>query len=329
MNDFPDHSAEGFDILYADDDTSNLADQDPEILEMKLQEKANSATAWIQDNKMICSGEKTKLLVVATRELRAARLDRKLEVKVGGKNVVESKDEKLLGIIMSNDLTWHTHLYGNQLKGKERIVGLIPQLSQRVGLLSKLAKVMSKRQLQLTCSGIFTSKLLYGLPIFSNVWGLPDLDDSTRKFSAFTRDDCRRLQVLQNKTQRMITGIHEINTTTDVLLGATDCLSVQQLGAFHSVLTAFKAIHSGKPEYLARNLSLRRQEDGRAFPHRQTDTIHMVANASLTISRSGFFYRTSKIWNLLPGHLRSERGIGRFKTGLRKWILENVPRKPP
>ena len=55
---------------------------------MKLQNKANSATQCIQDNKMICSGEKTKLLVVATKEPRAARLDnidRKLVVKVGGR----------------------------------------------------------------------------------------------------------------------------------------------------------------------------------------------------------------------------------------------------
>ena len=63
---------------------------------------------------------------VATKELCAARLDnidRKLVVKVGGKDVTESKDEKLLGMIMSNDLTWHTHLYGNKLKGKDKLVG--------------------------------------------------------------------------------------------------------------------------------------------------------------------------------------------------------------
>ena len=188
---------------------------------MKLQIKANWATQWIQDNKMICSGDKTKLLVVATKELRAARLeniDKKLVVKVGDKNVVESKDDKLLGMIMSNDLTWHTNLYGNKLKGKDKLVGLVPQLSQRVGLLYKQGKVMSKRQLQMTCSGIFEFKLLYGLPIFSNVWGLPDLDDSNRKFSAFTKDDCRRLHVLQNNSQRIITGIRELNTPTDVLL---------------------------------------------------------------------------------------------------------------
>ena len=120
-------------------------------------------------------------MIVGTKELRATRLgthNRKLAVKVCGQEITETDDEKLLGIIMSNNLTWNTHLYGNKLQGKDKLIGLVPQLSQRIGLLSKLSKVMSKKQLQNTCSGIFTSKLLYGLPIFSNVWGLPDLDDS-------------------------------------------------------------------------------------------------------------------------------------------------------
>ena len=44
MNDFPEHSNLGQDILYADDDTEIVTDPDPERLEQKLQEEANSST---------------------------------------------------------------------------------------------------------------------------------------------------------------------------------------------------------------------------------------------------------------------------------------------
>ena len=64
MNDFPDHSDIGEDVLYADDDSGHVQARDPEELEHKLQEFANSSTNWIQDNRMICSAAKTKLLVV-------------------------------------------------------------------------------------------------------------------------------------------------------------------------------------------------------------------------------------------------------------------------
>jgi hypothetical protein len=129
MNDFPDHSEEGSDILFADDDTS----KDPNVLKEKLHAKADSVTQWIADNKMICSGEKTQLLVVVTRELRTARLvtrNRKLTGKVCGQEIIESDYEKLMGITISNNLTWNTHLYGNNLQGKDKLVSLVPQLSQ-------------------------------------------------------------------------------------------------------------------------------------------------------------------------------------------------------
>ena len=43
---------------------------------------------------------------------------------------------------------WKTHLYGNNLTGDEKIVGLVTKLSQRVGILSKLVKIMTPIQYQ-------------------------------------------------------------------------------------------------------------------------------------------------------------------------------------
>ena len=120
--------------------------------------------------------------------------------------VNESPDEKLLGVIISNDLTWKTHLYGNGLTGDDKIIGLITQLSQRVGILSKLKKVMTTSQFKKACEGIFNSKLTYCLQVFGNVWGITNMDDNNRRFTAFTKEDNRRLQVLQNKVLRLKTG---------------------------------------------------------------------------------------------------------------------------
>ena len=61
-NDFPDVRDEGSSILYADDDTDNVSDKDPDILEQKIQHEADRSTAWVHDNKLVCSGNKTKLL---------------------------------------------------------------------------------------------------------------------------------------------------------------------------------------------------------------------------------------------------------------------------
>ena len=47
-----------------------------------------------------------------------------MQINVDRKVIEESKPEKLLGVMLDNDLTWKTHLYGDQDNE-----GLIPQLS--------------------------------------------------------------------------------------------------------------------------------------------------------------------------------------------------------
>ena len=71
---------------------------------------------------------------------------------------------------------------------------------------------------------------------------------------------------------------------------------------------------------------LSRQPD-QLFPARHINTISV--NWDLTLGRCGFLYRAARIWNLMPPTLRDTEKQEVFKTGLRKWIMENIPRKPP
>ena len=245
MNDFPEHCDTGESIMYADDDSEVVSDHDPNRLQAKLQCQANSATEWIQDNKMLCSGEKTKLLIVSTKEQRNIKLQgRSIRINVDDNIVKESKEEKLLGITMSNTLSWNAYLYGGQ-----QTVGLVSKLSQRIGMLTRLKKYMSRKQYKNMCDGLFMSTLLYCLPLFVNTWGLPSMDDTIRKSQSFTKEDCRRLQVLQNRVIRSITNNRLNHTSTVDLLDEANVLSINQLGAYHTLVTVKRMFMSGKPKY--------------------------------------------------------------------------------
>ena len=278
QNDFPASMEEDADsILYVDDDTDNVKDSDPEVLEQKLQIQAKKSTEWIRDNNMVCSGEKTKLLVIGTKGKRNQKLvanNKVIRVEVCDKIVEESKDEKLLGIIISNDLTWKTHLYGNKLTGDDKIVGLVSKLSQRVGILYKLSKIMTSSQFAKVCEGLFTSKLTNCLEVFGNVWGLDNMDEENRRTPAFNKEDNRRLQVIENKIMRMKTGLGRDTPTVDLVKAAGD-LSVHQLTAFTTIMTVFRVLTTGKPKYLSDKMKLRRPggDDGAAFPLRHQFTI--------------------------------------------------------
>ena len=135
---------------------------------------------------------------MSTKELRESKLlGRTLSINVGDKRVTESSDEKLLGITMSNDLSWNAYLYGTKDElGKTS--GLLNQLSKRIGMVKSISRYLNSNRLNSIINGLFTSKLLYCLPLFSNVWGTfdMDMDDTNRRYSAFTKEDMKRLQIL-------------------------------------------------------------------------------------------------------------------------------------
>ena len=225
---------------------------------------------------------------------------------------------------MSNNLTWTTFLHGNKLAGKDNIIGLLPKLSQRVGMLTRLSKYLSRRQFKAACDGLFTSCLLYWLPLYSNVWGIATMDDTHRRSPSFSKADCRKLQVMQNKILRLRCGIADRNIPTNDLLDATGDMSVHQLGAYQTLVTVFRVLRSGKPEYLADKLKMKTPLEDNIFPSRHMFNIQIQYN--LSVSRSGFLYRGSR---LLPMVLKTETRIKTFKQEVKKWILGRISRRPP
>ena len=238
----------------------------------------------------------------------------------------KSRSERLLGLAVRNNLSWADHLCGNGLTGKEKSIGLLSQLSQRLGILKKLKPFTKPSQFSSILNGIFTSKMTYGIQVFGNVWGMRSLDDEMRRFHAFTKEDNHRLQVIQNQALRLQTGLGW-EASTCQLVSEGRAMSVQQLTGYHTLMTVFKAVRLKKPSYLAEKFKLRQPNENEIFPHRQTNCINVKAN--LTISRGGIVYRGAKLWNMMDPDLKNEQNLKKFKPKVKKWIIENVPFKPP
>ena len=121
----------------------------------------------------------------------------------------------------------------------------------------------------------------------------------------------------------MIAGSGFDISTSDLLRG-TNSLSVQQLTAFTTVISAQKALYHQKPTYFARKLNISSEET--MLPQRQPN--NMRVRADLTISRGGFFYRAATLWNLLPADMKNMMEPVQFKKKLRDWVKRNIPIKP-
>ena len=237
-------------MIYVDDDTDNTHESDPNRLKELIEQEAQNSATWLHDNKLCVADDKSKLLVIGTRQLRKQKLKNwKMSIKVDGKDIEETDSEKLLGAVVNNEMAWKNHLHGDTNN-----TGLITQLSQRIGILKKLSRRMNKARLKVFASGIFYSKLQYCLPVFGNVFGLEKYRDTNNKFSSFTKSDNKKLQVLQNSL--MLTE-SEYKTPTEELLEKSDSLSIQQMIALQTLTMTYKIIKTGKPTYLAERLKIR------------------------------------------------------------------------
>ena len=322
-NDFPDvREEEDSSILYADDDTDNVRHPDPDILEQKIQQVANDSTSWVHDNKLVCSGSKTKLLIIGTRELRKSRLEnhnKVIEIVVDGHRVKETKSERLLGMIVNNTMTWKDHLYGNSDHK-----GLIPKLSQRAGIIRKLSFVMPRDRLNIVAEGIFFSLLNYCVEVYGNVWGLPTYDDHTRQSTAFRKEDHMKLQILVNKVLRSLTGLDR-DTPVSVLSATSGKLSVQQRTALFTLNTVHRALKNHEPSY---SFSVLKPEDNQGETNHHQLNCNKV-NCKLSISRGGYYYRGSRLYNQIPASLTQVRNQSLFKKGAKQWVTANIPLLPP
>ena len=168
----------------------------------------------------------------------------------------------------------------------------------------KLSKYMNKDKLKFFASGIFYSKLSYCLPVFGNVFGLHKYKEENTRYISYTKEDNNRLQILQNKLNRVLLQA-DPRTPTSQLLQDTGSLSVQQMIAHQTVVMAYKIINSKKPDYLARKLRL--VDPGRDL--RRTQGMIIPPAYSLGISSEGFLFRAATLMNMMDENLRREPSL--------------------
>ena len=143
---------------YADDtSTSCQGENEEEVINM-LEEDAEEILKFMASNELVANPTKTVFMMLNSKTNINVN-DRK--IKVGVQEVVESTSSKLLGMTIDKDQKWKSHVYGKK--------GLISSLNQRLFMIRRLSNNITSHRMQLLVDGIWTSKLRYGLQLFSEV----------------------------------------------------------------------------------------------------------------------------------------------------------------
>ena len=94
--------------------------------------------------------------------------------------------------MINNSCNWKNHLYGDADN-----IGLLKELSKRVGVLKRLRNFIPDKKFRQIVNGIYTSKQIYGLTVFGGLWGLPgNMMEQEQRSSMTTKEDMRKMKVL-------------------------------------------------------------------------------------------------------------------------------------
>ena len=243
-------------------------------------------TDWMHGNKLKLNAGKTHLMTVGT-SARLRSQESSVVVRMDGCILEESRDkvETLLGVQVEPGLKWH-----------KQVEGLLAKLKKRLTGLAHLRNILPYNLRKRVTEGIFTSVMVYCLPLFGGC----------DKF------ELEALQIMQNKAARLVTHAYQ-GTSRREMFSQLDWLTVHQLVFYHSALSTFRIRSSTEPEYLNHIMS----KDNRAQRI-------IIPNTDLTLAKNSYCYSGASQWNSLPENIRTMKKIGHFKSLLKKWIKQNV-----
>ena len=157
---------------------------------------------------------------------------------------------------------------------------------------------MSRSTKKNIVQGVFNSVLCYSIPLFGGC----------------NKAELNLLQIQENRAAHCVLNFPP-RTSRCLLFDKLGWLTVEQLIAYHTLITVNRIRMKKEPEYLADHLP-RDNIYGRIIELQ----LRTVPN------QNSFVYRGSTLWNRLPRDIRSGMRMGPFRRKLKNWVESNIER---
>ena len=277
-------------MSYADDTTVYAWAETADEVHRKLEEAVEKILGFMRVSGLSANPEKTNFIHFGPGD--------KLPIGVGGTAVQSGKEEKLVGVWISEDLSWERNL-----QEKERT------LRGRIGLLRRLSWHLPRHTMIRCIQAIFTSQLTYGLELMAD-----PLKHQNKNLSNCTV--IVRLQRLLNEAVRAALRIskHDMVSQEELMRRGRQ-KAVVELAEKALANQAWNALATEERKGLSE--VTRRIDWGQTSRETRQNTQEILPPQ--TVSNT-LISRVAGMWNNLPEELKSERLKTSAKSKIRKFF---------
>jgi len=288
--------------IYADDTTLSSSSNWKTIqsLNQTFSLDLREVERWARENKMYMNMQKTKALLVMGKRLRKRIVQDsgKLVVKGDNTEIENFVNQKLLGMIIDEDLTYEVH-----------VDELCNKLSKRLGLLRHISPYLKKNQRIIYFNAIIKPLMMYAC----QVWTLCN------------KEALERVLRMQKRAARIILDAQRTSRTV-TLFNSLSWIPFYNEAYIKRCELAYKRISGTLPDYL--NVSLRKNSDAHSRTTRNCN-FNLLCPLHKYISEGGrtFAVRTEKDWDNLPRSLKTNKSLKSSKAEIWKTLLNSQKSK--
>ena len=288
MNDMPLNVSASVD-MYADDSTITATGKTTEAVEEKLNNDLHEVSKWCEENKMVINAEKTKMMLVTTRQKWQNLHKTDHDVQINDKNLQVVNGERLLGVEIDHFLSWSSHVQKTHTT-----------IARHIALLCRIKKYLPHQARQT----FYHSFILPHMDYCSTLWG----DASAAE----------RIHKLQKRAARVITD-SPYRTPSAPLFEQLRWLSLPDRVKYRKALLVFKSVKGLAPDYMCELFESIQMVSSRNTRSNARDDLY-VPRARTQLFQSTLTITGANIWNKLSTAIRSCNSVADFKCAYMREI---------
>ncbi len=143
--------------LFCDDTTVHTSSSSLNCVSKSLQNSANNLSEWCKLNHMLLNPQKTKLMLITTRQKRQNLTSQLPAVFIDNQIIAEVDTHKVLGIVIDNNLSWSSH-----------VKTLCKTISKQVYQLCKIKHFLNVHSRKIFLDAHILSSISYGSTLYDS-----------------------------------------------------------------------------------------------------------------------------------------------------------------
>lgn len=259
--------------MFADDTNLTVEAKTSSELADMLNADLENVHNWLLANRLSLNLDKTEYMVVGTRH-SLLRSESELSVKLNNNDIKRVSSSKTLGVIVDEKLKWH-----------QQIDNVSKKVSKALGIIRRVKSFLPRK----------TLILLY------NTVALPHFDYCSAVWGNCSKSLQEKLQKLQNRAARIITG-DSYETSSDEVLGKLNWKPLSERREDRLVALVRKTMMGKMPSYLKDEFHL---SNNSRYDLRSNLSMLKLQKPRTNALKRCFSYRGAELWNKLPSYLKN------------------------